>query len=470
MKFQKFIYSLTALFCACCLMTACNDDDVVNVEPAFGFVEPDTDTPLESLEVIGVSGEKMVQIVSNVDWEVATDADWLTLSNTSGVPTVNNVTTMYLKLSYDKYLAADSRTANIVLTAAGQSKTLRFTQRGLQGTDSEGWELAATSVNNMKMGLNIGNSLDANGSWVTGTNPSDFETCWGNPVITKELIHAMSAAGFKSVRLPVTWWQNIDAEGHVRAIWMDRVEEVVKWILDEGMYCVLNVHHDTGGSDVAWLRADAANIDAIESKFKTLWTDIANRFSKYDDKLVFEGYNEMLDGNLRWTETDDSGYATHNRLAQTFVNTVRATGGNNVNRNLLVNTYSADPGEKTTFNFSIPTDVVANHLIVGVHVYAPGSFTTPGENEHPVWEAAHESELSTIFNRLSSTFVNKGIPVIIGEFGAQDGAEESEKAKYATFFNTSCTNRGMAGFYWFDLINRHDYSWTSPQVKDALVK
>lgn len=470
MNIKKIIYKLTAILFICSITTACNDDKEVNVEPSFGFFEPDTDTPLESVEVIGISGERMIQIISNVDWEVKTDADWLTVSNTSGVPTVNNVTTMYLKLSFEKYLASDSRTANIILSAAGQSTTLRFTQRGLQMTDAYGWELAATSVNNMKMGLNIGNSLDANGSWVTGTNPSDFETCWGNPVITKELIHAMSAAGFKSVRLPVTWWQNMDAEGHVRDIWMNRVEEVVKWILDEGMYCILNVHHDTGASDVAWLRADAANIDAIEAKFTTLWTEIANRFGKYDDKLVFEGYNEMLDGYLRWTETDESGYSIHNRLAQTFVNTVRQTGGNNATRNLLVNTYSADPGERTTSHFVVPTDVVPNHLIVGVHVYAPGSFTTPGENEHPVWEAAHEAELNVIFNRLSSTFVSKGIPVIIGEFGAQDGAEEAEKAKYASFFSTSCLTRGIAGFYWFDIINRYDYSWTLPQVKDALIK
>lgn len=470
MKIHKLIFGLFALGLGCCQMTACKDTNTIDVEPAFGFMLPDTDTPLESVEVIGVKGEKMVQIVSNVDWEVASDADWLTLSNTSGVPTVNNVTAMYLKLSFEQYPGNDSRTANVTLTASGQTKTLRVTQTGLQGTDAEGWELAATSVNNMKMGLNIGNTLDANGSWVTGTNPSDFETCWGNPVITRELIHAMSAAGFKSVRLPVTWWQNIEADGHVRKAWMDRVEEVVKWILDEGMYCVLNVHHDTGASDVAWLRADVDNINTIEAKFTALWTEIANRFNTYGDKLVFEGYNEMLDGHLRWSETDDAGYAAHNRLARTFVNTVRATGGNNTRRNLLVNTYSADPGEKTTSRFIVPTDVVPDHLIVGVHVYAPGSFTTPGENEHPVWGPEHETELNVIFNRLMATFINKGVPVIIGEYGAQDGAEETEKAKYASFFNSSCTSRGMAAFYWFDLIDRHDYSWTLPQVKDALVK
>lgn len=469
MKLQKFIYTLAVVFSACFLLVACDDDDVVNVEPAFGFVLSDTDTALESIEVLGSAGERMVQIVSNVDWSVTSDADWLKLSNTSGVPTINNATTMYLKLSYDKYLAADSRTATITLAAAGLTKTLRVTQVGLQGTDAEGHELAATAVANMKMGVCIGNTLDANGTWFAGTNPSDYETCWGNPVITKDLIHAFSAAGFKAVRLPVTWWQNIDQAGHVRDIWMARVEEVVGWILDEGMYCVLDVHHDTGGADSCWLRADAANIDAIESRFTTLWTEIATRFIGYGDKLVFEGYNEMLDGHLRWSETDDAGYAAHSRLAQAFVNTVRATGGNNASRNLLVNTYSANPGERTTANFSIPTDVAANHLIIGVHVYAPGSFTSPAEGQQPAWESAHESELTEIFNRLSATFINKGLPVVVGEFGAQSG-DEAEIAKYASFFSEQCSRRGMAGFYWFDLINRHDYSWTLPLVKDALVK
>lgn len=465
---KKYVMTIMSLLFA--IVTACSENESVNVEPQCGFYVPDSDEAVESIGMAGLGMEKMVQIKSNAEWSVSSDADWLALSNVSGGPTDTEASAMYLKLTAARHEGQESRTACVTLKAGSAVKKLSVVQTGMAGLDASGWELAATCVNNMKFGLNIGNTLDANGTWVSGTLPSDFETCWGNPVITRELVHTMAAAGFKAVRLPVTWWQNIGEDGTVRKSWMDRVEEVVNYILDEGMYCVLNVHHDTGGSESSWLRADINNIDGIESRFISLWKQIAVRFQNYGDKLIFEGYNEMLDGNLNWSTTDASGYTAHNRLAQAFVTTVRETGGNNAKRNLLVNTYSADPMEGNINAFVVPNDIADNHLIAGVHIYKPDSFTSPGENtESPLWTKDCEKELTDVLNGVVNRFVKRGIPVVVGEFGASNSVAGTERVKYVGFFKSACVERGIGGFYWFDIIDRHNYTWTEPQIKNLLI-
>ena len=331
------------------------------------------------------------------------------------------------------------------------------------------WETAQVATGKMTTGLNIGNTLDAYGNWFSGTTPKDYETCWGNPQITRELIKAYKNGGFNALRLPVTWYQNMDAEGIVREAWMNRVEEVVNYILDEDMYCILNVHHDTGAGNEAWVLADLNNISTILSRFEKLWTQIATRFEKYDARLIFEGYNELLDGNKRWSSTDANGYKAHNQLAQAFVTTVRKTGGNNAKRNLLVNTYSADPGQTSVNNFVIPTDQTTGHLIIGAHVYKPDAFTSASEGTKPEWTAGYQTDLEPYLKRLHTKFVAAGYPVIIGEWGTNDEPTELERCKYAHFFIKKCKEYGLSSFYWFDIINRNTYEWKLPALKDVLL-
>lgn len=332
----------------------------------------------------------------------------------------------------------------------------------------DGWQTATEAVAQMTTGLNIGNTLDSYGSWLTGSNPKTYETGWGNPQITLQLIQAMKQGGFNAVRLPVTWYQNILSDGIVRESWMNRVQQVVDYIIGEGMYCILNVHHDTGAGIEAWLKADLTNIDAISAKMTSLWTQIATRFRDYGDHLIFEGYNEMLDQDNHWTMTTANGYAAHNQLAQVFVNTVRSTGGSNAYRSLLVNTYSADPGQYTASRFVVPTDCVEEQLIVGAHVYAPGSFTSQGDDaEAPVWTDAMAQELTSVLQSLRDVFPNT--PVVIGEFGANSRAIESEAAKYAKVFIEKSVELGLGRFYWFDIINRKTYEWTMALLKASLL-
>lgn len=367
------------------------------------------------------------------------------------------------------FLGAETAAGN----GKGSSRTVTATQSGTAETDRYGFQLATTALAQMGNGLNIGNTLDANGDWITSSAPKDYETSWGNPQIAQRLIDTYKSAGIKVLRLPVTWRQHIDENGNVDAAWMARVKEVVNYIIDDGMYCILNVHHDCGDSDDAWLRAyqDEAKLAQTENKFKGLWTNIANEFKDYGDKLLFEGYNEMLDDNRSWTSTDAEGYAALNRLAQVFVTTVRATGGNNARRNLIVNTYSADAHEKSLAAFVLPTDEVENHLIVEVHNYTPYEFVCL-ENAEPAkaWNDFYAAELDVSFDLINKYLVSKGIPTIIGEFGCNSNVAEAEQVKYVEHFVSRAQPLGIPCLYWFDLINRNTCKWTLPNVLSVLKK
>lgn len=228
-----------------------------------------------------------------------------------------------------------------------------------------------------------------------------------------------------------------------------------------------------------WLRADETYYEKYKERYASIWTQVANEFADYGEKLLFEGYNEMLDGDLTWTNPKkESGYEAINKWAQLFVDTVRATGGNNRVRNLIVNTYGGDSGEQTVSHLVLPTDVVENHLIAEVHIYTPDSFTSSGDwigNPTDTWSEECETELKKRFEILDKYFIQKGIPVIVGEFGAQSKNNEEERAKYAAYFVKTAAEYGIAAFWWDDgskdsmgIIHRETYEWMYPLIKDAL--
>ena len=244
---------------------------------------------------------------------------------------------------------------------------------------ADDFETATQAVANMKVGWNLGNTLDANSGsldnmWIeawTDRSPSAYETAWGQPVTTREVIRMMKRAGFNAIRVPVTWWPHMEATFNsvtwnsqteslnpwdpdadpigtqIDEEWMARVQEVVDYVIDEGMYCILNVHHDTGTYSTSWIKASMDNYYKKKDTFAAIWTQIANRFKDYDEKLIFEGYNEVLDPYNSWCYSSlgmgsynasvaNDAYNAINSYAQLFVNTVRATGGNNAQRNLAL--------------------------------------------------------------------------------------------------------------------------------------
>lgn len=332
-------------------------------------------------------------------------------------------------------------------------------------------ETAPDAVKNMGLGWNLGNTLDANngsGTDITaasywGKQDINSETCWGQPITTSALFKMMKEAGFGAIRVPVTWYNHMDKNGKVDAAWMKRVHEVVDYVIDNDLYCILNVHHDTGAGSSSfthWVQADDANYKANKEKFEGLWTQIAEEFKSYDKKLLFEGYNEMLDKQSAWNAPkNSSSYKALNNYAQSFVNAVRATGGNNETRNLVVCTYAAANGEDAVKNLALPQDKAKDHTIVEVHAY-PNFFTW---SNNPTLRTISQvkGDVDYIINNLKKYYINKGIPAIIGEwgsYGVDNGAGKTDYDvrkdmffEFCEYFLKQAKNNNVAMFYWMGL-------------------
>ena len=402
--------------------------------------------------------------------------------------------------------AYESRTETVTVQAGSLSRAVTVTQAGREKSDTSIGESAADAVRRMGAGWNLGNSLDANSGddshmWIEAysarTNET-YETAWGQPVTTRALFHMFKEAGYNAIRIPVTWyphmgtiqlqWENEDWHWDKSAWtgyevdpgWMARVKEVVDYVIDEGMYCILNVHHDTGAASTAWLVAGEPEFEAAKPRYQALWQQIAETFKDYDARLLFESYNEMLDPYDSWcfasfatparydADVAASAYRGINQYAKLFVETVRASGGNNALRNLVINTYGACSGDGT-WNSHL-TDPLAQlelpeapgHLAVEVHSY---------------WEAdkfdAQKADIDRLFNNLDQHIVRRlGVPAIIGEWGGGNVSDEVA-ARFAGYFSQKAHDAGIAAFMWMGLSDGEDRAvpkWTMPLTKDAILK
>ena len=322
----------------------------------------------------------------------------------------------------------------------------------MSSTSWAAFEDAKDAVKNMGVGWNLGNTLDAaNWDGKDGWNfatPEDHETYWGQPVTTPELIKMMAEAGFNTIRVPVTWFQEMDKDGKVDAKWMKRVHEVVDYVIDNGMYCILNVHHDTGAEGNHWLIASMDNYKKTQERYEYLWKQIAEEFKDYDQHLLFESYNEMLDEKNTWNEPLDKtdGYDAINSYAKSFVTTVRNTGGNNKDRNLVVNTYSASSMPNAMKNLDLPEE--SGHIIFQLHSY-------------PNWQSKSNAkkEIDNLISNIKSNLLNRA-PVIIGEYATFTTwpsnidyyDTDREVALYAMdYFIQETKNAGIGTCYWMGM-------------------
>lgn len=313
------------------------------------------------------------------------------------------------------------------------------------------FESAKDAVKNMGLGWNLGNTLDAHDATKTWTTTVEHETCWDQPVTKPELLKMMKEAGFGAIRVPVTWYQEMDANGKVNDAWMKRVKEVVDYVIDNGMYCIVNVHHDTGADKdnfKSWLKASTSGYNASKEKYEGLWKQIAETFKDYDQHLLFEGYNEMLDEKNTWNEPADKtdGYQAINSYAKSFVTTVRATGGNNKDRNLVVNTYSASSVGNAMKQLELPEE--SGHIIFQLHSY-------------PNWksESNAKMEIDNLISTIKTNLLDRA-PVIIGEYSTFtewpskiDYYDTDRKvAFYAMDYLIKQTKEaGIGTFYWMGL-------------------
>jgi aryl-phospho-beta-D-glucosidase BglC (GH1 family) len=317
----------------------------------------------------------------------------------------------------------------------------------------------------MKAGWNLGNDLDCIDNQKSG-DAAHYESLWGNKPVTLSSIEALKDEGFGAVRVPVTWADHIGDDGTIDEAWLERVREVVDYVIDSGMYCILDAHHDTGEN--ARINADSASLDENKEKLTSLWTQIADEFRDYDSHLVFEGFNEILDSGNHWTDPDNSCYDTVNELNQAFVDAVRKTGGNNAERVLLCDAYASGFNADILGNFELPDDSAKDRLMVDIHYYGTDT-----------------SEMKSVAKRIDKLFTKKGVPVIIGECGMKNTAGSSNTDERVTYIKSLVDTMKEAGavcFWWDDggsfsssdavnnyaLLNR-DGGWYFKEIADAMV-
>jgi endoglucanase len=309
----------------------------------------------------------------------------------------------------------------------------------------------------MKAGWNMGNTLEAIGG----------ETAWGGAYTTQKLIDSVKAAGFNTVRLPCAWFTHSDTNtSKIDAAWIARVKQVVDYCIKDSLYVIMNIHWDNG-----WLenRVNKVNQIQVNERQKAYWTQIANYFKEYDEHLLFAGANEPNVDNA-------AGMSVLLSYHQTFINAVRATGGNNSSRTLVIQGPSTDIDKTNSLMNTLPTDSIPNRLIVEVHYYTPWNFCGMdkdeswgkmfyywGKDNHSATDLTRnanwgeESDVEKYFGMMKTKFVDKGIPVIIGEFAAfrkklnppSDQALHDASFEYFhRYVVKSARDKGMTSFYW----------------------
>ncbi len=329
-------------------------------------------------------------------------------------------------------------------------------------------------VEEMKLGYNLGNSLDVcnadrNGDGSIDENAENVtETLWGNPTVTKEQLEFVKGSGFDSVRIPVTWRDHMDENYVIDEEWMNRVREIVDYAYDLDMYVIINIHHDGGGDPKfgAWVRNASRDYEGIEAKYTKVWEQICECFKDYGDKLIFESMNEVGFDDMDL----DSAYNTLNKLNQEFVDIVRASGGNNAERHLLIAGYWTDIAMTCDSRFVMPTDS-ANRCIVSVHYYTPWQFCTT--NQQHSWGTDSDIQLmESKVAQIKSTFVDNGIPVIVGEYGTCLGNDESARVKFCETFIQLCSDAGIPTYIWDDggLFQRAELKWQNEDIISGIRK
>ena len=279
-------------------------------------------------------------------------------------------------------------------------------------------------INNMGIGYNLGNSFDCYDENVIINKPDDQITLKGNIIPTKKLISNIKKNGFKTIRFPITWIYFMDESGKINSNWMERVKEVVDWIIDYKLYCIINVHHD--GKPGNWL---SKGIES-KNKYDLLWTQIANEFKDYNDFLVFESMNEV-----EFKSGDKYDYKTLFNLTQSFIDIIRSSGGRNSKRLLIIAGANAQYDLSISDKFKIPTDP-ANNFAISLHYYVPYRFTKePADENSSVTKWGNNDDYDEImmnFYIMKMTFPDKGIPIILSEIGVltEDKKEEESLREF----------------------------------------
>lgn len=330
-------------------------------------------------------------------------------------------------------------------------------------------------VKEMGIGINIGNTMESCGDWINGKTVSDFEKAWGSPIITEEMIAGYADAGFRVIRVPVAWsnlmendYTRTQNEAHLSTEYtinsdlLDRIDTIIEWILDHNMYVILNIHWDMGWWTGFQPTKSQTLQDECMRKYKAVWTQICAKYEKYGDYLMFESLNEELHFQEIWNEwsgTDfqkNVAYNIANSINQAFTDVVRASGGNNAKRHLLIAGYSTDINLTADPLFEMPKDS-ENRCALSVHYYTPSTFAIIDGGFDAGWGIgrtawgtdADYAELNEQMNKAKASFIDKGIPVIMGEFGTAAGKKEKGTSEaYTLAVCEAAYIRGICPVLW----------------------
>jgi len=413
-------------------------------------------------------------------------------------------------LDSDNTLLADTSSGDNMSSDASSSESDRSKAEGASAPDSSPSDPAKTPadnipkidiekmdipqntalafVNDMKIGWNLGNTFDAfDCSWLK--DEMAYESAWVGTRTTDPMIKLVKEAGFNTIRIPVSWHNHVSGDDYqISEPWLNRVQEVVDYAISRDMYVIINIHHDISKD---FIYPTSQYLDQSIRYVKSIWTQLAERFADYDEHLIFESLNEprMAGHRLEWTIQPDNeeckdAINSINILNQTFVDTVRASGGNIAQRYLMVPGYAASYSGALNSGFILPTDTVPDKLIVSVHAYTPYNFAldAKGVSTFDINKSSSTQEINYFMTELYKKFVSNGIPVVIGEFGARNKKNNlQDRIDFTAYYVASARARGITCIWWdnndfvgdgelFGLLERSGYRWRHTGIIDAMME
>ena len=457
---KQIIYILTSLF----MIAGCGPDDPQPAEKVMLSVDK------TSLEFTADGGEQTFTVTASEQLFIVPGDTWLTYSK--GVKSSDHKTVV--TITADKNNATKARQTRISVVAGDEKKYVEVSQEAGEETGGNGnnpgggavvpedngnaaWQMATR----LGIGWNLGNHFDAHSNGVSG------ETLWGNPKATAATFSKVKAAGFNTVRIPVTWMGHVgDAPDYkIEEAWLDRVAEVVGYAEAAGLNVIINMHHD-GSDSKYWLnilgasRNEAVHQQIME-QIAAMWGQIADKFKDKGDFLIFESFNEIHDGSWGWgTNRTDGGkqYQCLNEWNQVFVDAVRASGGNNADRILGVPAYCTNV-DIAIESFVMPEDTAEGRMMLSVHCYDPSEYTLTAKYSewgHTADASAkapgdNEADLKKVFEKIYVNYVSKGIPVYMGEFGCVNratGRQQSFQQYYLKYYSKLAKTYGVPAILW----------------------
>ncbi len=352
-----------------------------------------------------------------------------------------------------------------------------------QVPESEGMDF----IKELYLGWNLGNTFDAaDVGNISAEHELDYEKAWCGDFTKIENIAAIKAAGFKTIRIPVSWHNHVDENDRISRAWLTRVKEVVDWCLDMDLYVIVNTHHDNAED---FYYPDTAHMERSKQYLTAVWSQIAETFKDYDEHLILESLNEprLVGTDYEWWIDRNNAQckdavACINTLNQLFVDTVRASGGTNATRWLLVPGYAASPDGALNPDFAMPNDP-QNRVILSVHAYRPYNFALnkAGTKEWSLDNAGDTGDIVSFMDNLYAKFVLNGVPVLIGEFGAMNKDNLENRVAFSAYYTACARAHGMSCLWWdnnafagsgenFGLLYRRSSTFNYPEIVQALLK